>query len=134
VSTEDDDIQSHVVNVHVVNPIEIATLPGEQADPVRHVVTRTWNDIGAIVEILQLDPNRTKSEIFVSGAGTVYVCHSLGQAQAALTGTGGNFGALVPCPGAGAAPVHWRDYSQAKVWAVLTGASPAIAVISERRA
>lgn len=129
----DEEYPPSIVHVHVDNAAEIAAGPGEKVDPVKHVVTRTWTDINTIIEILQLDPLRCKSEIFVSGAGTVYVCHSQSQAQAALTGTGGNFGALIPCPGANASPVHWRDYSQAKVWAVMTGASPAIAVISERK-
>lgn len=120
-----------IVGVHVTNAHELRA--PAKVEAVRHVVTRTYNDIGTVIEFLQLDPLRVKSEIFVSGAGNAYVCHSYAQAQAALTGVGGNFGALVPCPGAASAPVHWTDYSQAKIWVVLTGASPVISVISERK-
>jgi hypothetical protein len=121
-----------VVGVHVVNAHELHA--PVKAEAVRHTVTRTFNDIGQVLELLQQDTLRVQSDIFVSGAGNAYICHSYAQAQAALTGVGGNFGALVPCPGAASAPVHWQDFSQAKMWVVLTGASPVVAVISQRKA
>jgi hypothetical protein len=123
-----------VVHVHVVNAHEmIPAEKPEKAETVRHVITRTFTDINTVVELLQLDPLRVKTEIFISGAGTVYICHSQAQAQAALTGTGGNFGAQIVCPGANTGSVRYTDYSQAKLWAVLTGASPVISLISEKK-
>lgn len=118
------------MNVHVVNAEDIR--PPEKPASVNHVITRTFNDIGTVVEILQEDPTRVKTEFFISGTGNVFICHSLSQAQAALTGVGGNFGALIPCPGANPT-INYCDYSQAKQWAVLTGASPVLSLISEKK-
>ena len=123
---------SLTMNVHVVNAEEIR--PPEKPASVNHVITRTFNDIGTIIEILQEDPSRVKTEVFISGTGTVFICHSLSQAQAALTGVGGNFGASIPCPGPGTQITHYTDYTNAKQWAVLTGASPVLSLISEKKA
>lgn len=121
-----------IVHVHVDNAHEMQPKPvGKKT---RHVTTRTFTDINQILEVLQLDPLREKTEWFVSGAGTAFICHSQAQAQAALTGGGGNFGAQVTCPGANTGSIHWTDFTQAKVWVVLTGASPVVSVISERNA
>lgn len=120
-----------VMHVHVDNAEELR--PIEKPATVAHVSTRTFNDIGTILEILQEEPNRTKTEFFISGAGTVFICHSQAEAQAALTGSGGNFGAAITCPGANVGSIHYTDFSQAKQWAVLTGASPVLALISERK-
>lgn len=118
------------VQVHVVNASDF--IAADKPLDVRHVAAHTFTDIGVIIELLQLDPLRVKSEFFISGVGTVQVCHTQAQAQAAVTGVAGTHGALVTCPGAAAGSIHWTDYSQAKLWAVLTGASPVISVISER--
>lgn len=127
----EDELMS-VVHVHVDNASDLHTPVKEENT--RHTVTRTWTDIGLILEILQQDPDRYRTQYFVSGVGNVYICHSQAQAQAALTGTGGNFGAAITCPGANAASINWYDESQGKIWAVLTGASPVLAIISERKA
>ncbi len=118
------------VRVHVINAHELHTPVKDP--PEMHVVTRTWTDVGSVLEILQQDPLRVKTEFFISGVGTIFICHSQTQAQAALTGGGGNFGAAITCPGA-AGSIRYTDYSQAKIWAVLTGASPVLAIISERK-
>lgn len=120
-----------VVHVHVVNASEMK--PDNHQAESRHAVTRTFNDIGQVVEILQQDPHRMKTEVFISGVGSVFICHSYAQAQAALTGTGGNFGASITCPGAATGSIRYTDYSQSKMWAVLTGASPLLSLISEIR-
>lgn len=126
-------LEAPSVSVHIDNWHDMPT-PKDPGDKTRHVSTRTWTDIGSIVEVLQLDPLRQKTEWFVSGVGTVFICHSQTQAQAALTGGGGNFGAQVICPGANVGSIHWTDFTQAKIWAVLTGASPVLSVIAERYA
>lgn len=131
---EDDPMEMPevpVVKVHVVNASEMHA--PEKPASMNHVVTRTVTDIGSIIEVLQLDPNRIKTEYFVSGVGTVFLCHSENQAQAALTGVGGNFGAAITCPGAGVGSIHWTDSTKAKLWAVMTGASPVLSMISERK-
>lgn len=124
--------QELTMNVHVVNAEEIR--PPEKPASVNHVITRTFNDIGTVLEILQEDPSRTKTEVFISGVGTVFICHSYGQAQAALAGTGGQFGAQIICPGANVGSIRYTDYSNTKQWAVLTGASPVLSLISEKKA
>lgn len=130
VELTEEELPPPLFHVHVVNADEMR--PAEKPADVRHVVTRTFNDIGSVIELLQLDPLRIKTEVFISGVGIVYFCHSYAQAQAALTGTGGNFGAAITCPGAAVGSIRFTDHSQAKVWCVLTGASPSISVISER--
>lgn len=119
------------LHVHVVNAEEFK--PEEKPASVDHVITSRFTDIGVILEILQLDPDRRKTEVIISGVGSVFICHSQAQAQAALTGTGGNFGAQIVCPGANIGSIVYTDYTQAKQWAVLTGASPVLSLISERK-
>lgn len=121
--TEDDN----VVHVHVVNASDLRP---QQESRVDHVITATYTTTGVILEVLQEDPLRKKTEFFISGAGTVYVCHSLSQAQQALNGSGG---AAITCPGANVGSIRYTDYTQAKQWAVLSGASPVLSLISERK-
>lgn len=116
--------------VHVVNAEDIR--PTEKPERLRHLVTRTITDIGSVQELFQQDANRIKAEVFISGVGTVIICHSHTEAQAALTGTGGNFGAQITCPGAGIGSIRYTDYSQARCWVVMTGASPVISYVAER--
>lgn len=123
-------MNDEIVAVHVTNAADF--IPPEKPEKFRHLVTRTITDIGSIQELFQQDANRVKAEVFISGAGTVFICHSQAEAQAALTGTGGNFGAQITCPGAAVGSIHYTDYSQARVWVVMTGASPVISYIAER--
>lgn len=129
----EETVMPPAVHVHVDNAHEMRS-PDVKSASTRHVVTRTFNDIGSVIEILQQDPEREKTQFFISGVGTVFVCHSYAQAQAALLGVGGDFGAEIICPGANVGSITYTDYSQAKQWAVLTGASPVLALISERKA
>lgn len=129
----------HVVNAHEMRPpapagktcdIEINTKTfnlktSQTSDPVDSLVQR----------ILDRDPARLQAIVIVT-SGTVYLCHSKTQAQAAAadasTVGGAMDGALVAA-GQFIPPLHTTD----PLWAVVptdkAGAGAQVSVISERR-
>lgn len=126
---EHQEEDHQVVRVHVVNSHEMRAPAPEVIRRIPVMSSQTWTDVLTVIELLQLDPYREKAEVFLSGTGNAYICHSLGDADAVVAG--GVSGAQIALP-AGAGAIHFTLFSQDKAWAVLTGASPVISVVISR--
>lgn len=122
----DAELSYEPVNVHVLN------LPTERV-AAQHVTTMTYAALAVgngPQEILQLNPLRERSVLTITGAGTVILCHSQADAQAAAQGLAS---AGTPITNIAAAPSIVVEYlATAKLWAYITGAA-LLGVLTEQR-
>ena len=126
--TEIDDIVSHLQTLDV-RVVELPA-PVEEVRP-NHIVAMSYTQAGIVIEALQLDPRRVKAVFSISGTGTVSICHSQADAQAAVNNVAGTWGAQFT--NNGGPSIVFESQTTAKIWAVLAGASPVLSIVSERR-
>ena len=121
----DAEVDYTPVNVHVLN------MPTEEV-AAQHVTTMTFATIAPNLpqEVLQLNPLRKRTVLSVTGAGTVTLCHSQADAQAASQGLAS---AGIPITNvAAAASIVFEYQATAKLWAFITGAAT-LGVMTEQR-
>lgn len=134
----DDSIETYEVNAPEQAdiksiPVVVQNFPVVEQGANQYVNCRTFNETGQVLEVLQMDPYRDRAVLVVSGVGTVVLCHSETNANGVLSEVvPESYGTVIVCPGATAS--FTIEYtSTAKIWAVLSGASPVLGVMSERR-
>lgn len=111
--------------VHVANwPQATEEVPPE------HLVTQTFLNSANIQEVLQLNPLRVKATLSITGAGTVYLCHSQAEAVQAQGGFAGAGAQITNV--AAAASIIVEMTSTAKLWAYITGAA-VLSIMTESR-